>query len=247
MRIVLAYIIRSQPPTTFGSVYLLVEGNPKKFSIHSFQSDLRLLRGINVNFLLCSKATTCLVLSFRKKAQNGHLHISCLFGACIWPLAYVHMPTTALCTYSVPPTPQGFQCWNDSPNCNEKLSHYCNVFSPNSSWLALTIQVFENRVNFDFTHSKLSKFSEILVNWIFTHTIHQIGCNFRWEKLNFHTISLASGSMVYPPWAISANAGVEGSTISMRVTTGPWFRGTPPLNLSFLQKPKVANGFESGT
>lgn len=171
MRIVLAYIIRSQPPTTFGSVYLLVEGNPKKFSIHSFQSDLRLLRGINVNFLLCSKATTCLVLSFRKKAQNGHLHISCLFGACIWPLAYVHMPTTALCTYSVPPTPQGFQCWNDSPNCNEKLSHYCNVFSPNSSWLALTIQVFENRVNFDFTTFKSGQ-----IQWNFgelnIHTHH---------------------------------------------------------------------------
>lgn len=97
-------------------------------------------------------------------------------------------------------------------------------------------------------HSKLGEISEILVNWIFTHTIHQIGCNFRWEKLNFHTISLALGSMVYPPWAMSANAGVEGSTIfSMCVTTGPWFRGTPPLNLSFLQKPKVANGFESGT
>jgi hypothetical protein len=42
-------------------------------------------------------------------------------------------------------------------------------FSPNSSWLALTIQVFENRVNFDFTKFK--------IQWI------------RWNfgELNIHT------------------------------------------------------------
>jgi hypothetical protein len=40
------YIIRSQPPTTFGSVFLLVEGNPKcfRFILVWFQSDLRPLR-----------------------------------------------------------------------------------------------------------------------------------------------------------------------------------------------------------
>jgi hypothetical protein len=155
MRIVLAYIIRSQPPTTFGLVLYLLKETQKSFQfIHSrviwdpWEESMWisfLFKSYNLFGSLFSKEST--------KWTSAHL----LFGACIWPLAYVHMPTTALCTYSVQPTSKGFQCWNDSLNCNEKPSHYCNVLSPNSSWLALTIQGFENRVNFDFTTFKIGR------------------------------------------------------------------------------------------
>jgi hypothetical protein len=149
-------------------------------------------------FPSCSKATTCLVLSFRKKAQNGHLHISCLVhvhdhlhmftcrqlhyahilfnplqkvsnAGMILPIAMKNPPTTVMCFHLIPlGLLSQFKC----------LKIGSILTSP---------------------HSKLGEFSEILVNWLFTHTIHQIGYNFRWEKLNFHTISLTLGSMVYPP------------------------------------------------
>lgn len=132
MRIVLAYIIRSQPPTTFGSVYLLVEGNPKKFSIHSFQSDLRLLRGINVNFLLVPKLQLVWFSLFERKHKMDictslvclvhvydHLHMfTCrqlhyahiLFhplhkvsnAGMILPIAMKNSPTTVMCFHLIP-------------------------------------------------------------------------------------------------------------------------------------------------
>jgi hypothetical protein len=231
--------------------FLRVEGSPKCFQfIHS-----RVIWdpwGFNVNFLLvrklqlvwfsllerkhrmdiCTSLVWCMYMPLAYMFTCRQLHYAHILfnpfhkvsnAGMIFPVAMKNPPTTVMCFHWIPlGLLSQFKC----------LKIGSILTSPSS---------------------KLGEFGEILVNWIFTHTIHQIGCNFWWEKLNFHTISLTLGSMVYPhppqeaDKAMSANAGVEGSTISTCVTTGPWFRGTPPLNLSFLQKPKVANGFESGS
>ncbi len=229
--------------------------------IHSFQSDLRPLR-IQCEFSLlvgklqlvwfsllerkhkmdiCTSLvwcmyiyTTCICCSHA--ADNCTMQIVLfnpfhtrfpMLAGMIFPIAMKNPPTTVMCFHLIP---LGF---------------------------ALTIQVFESRIKFDFT-----KFKIRWIRWNFgglnIHT-HQspnwMQFSVRETKLSHNFSHLGINGLPLPPpppaqeadKAMSANAGVEGSTISMCVTTRPWFRGTHPLNLSFLQKPKVANGFESGS
>jgi hypothetical protein len=171
------------------------------------------------------------------KWTSAHL----LFGACIY---HLHMFTCRQLHYSHILFSQAFQCWNDFPNCNEKPSCYCNVFSPNSSWLALTNQVFENRVNFDFTKFKIG-----WIQWYFgelnIHTHH---------SPNWMQFSVRETTQFLSPWdqwstpMSNVSQCRSGRFLSLCVwQQDPDFKEHPPLDLSFLQKPKIANGFESGS
>lgn len=195
-------MIRSQPPTTFGSVFLTCWRKPK-IVFNSF-IHCRVIWdpwGFNVNFPFLLESYNLFGSLFWKESTkwtSAHL----LFGACIYttciccshadnctmqivlfnpfhtrfpmlagmifPIAMKNPPTTVICFHLIP--------------------------------LGLLSQFKCSKVGSNLTspNSKLGEFGEILVDWIFIHTIHQIGCNFWWEKLNFHTISLTLGSMVYP-------------------------------------------------
>jgi hypothetical protein len=115
----------------------------------------------------------------------------------IFPIAMRNPPTTAICFHLIPlALLSQFKC----------LKTGSILTSPNS---------------------KLGEFGEVLVNDVCDHSPNWMQFLVRETKLSHNFSHLGIHGLTHPPHpqeadkAMSANAGVEGSTISMCVTTGP--------------------------